>query len=164
MLQKTITPFKQQVGKESLRRMSKRHRFARAISKRLKASQKAKYGPGKLKRKLMSLRSRIALAAQRVYDQWDPEDEWGSGGICDEVCDAMSDIVATSVSGVDIDVGGQPGSDHAPLLVYTDDEAYIIDIPASTYERGSGYSWEKIPDVRIRASDVQVYAVDRRNI
>lgn len=121
---------------------------------------KRDYKPGELKRKLLSLRPRFARAAQRVYDRWDPDDDWGGGGgICDEVCEAMADVVPGDV---DVEVGGQPGSDHAPLLVYTDDEAFMVDIPASVYETGGGYSWEKIPDVRIRAGDVQVYEVDRR--
>ena len=132
----------------------------RSGGSRRRRSLKKTYGPGELERKLRSLRSRFARAAQRVYDKWDPEDEWGGrGGICDDVCGAMMDVVPGDV---EVDVGGQPGSDHAPLLVYTDDEAYIVDIPASVYETGGGYSWEKIPGVRISSRDVQVYGVDRR--
>ena len=114
-----------------------------------------------MKRKIMGLRSKIARAAQRAYDNW-VEDEYDGGGICDEIEHQMSSILAQA--GFSVTLGGQPGMDHAWTVAYDDNEAWAVDIPPGVYESGGGYSWEKIPDVRFSASDVDVYEVDREYI
>lgn len=115
-----------------------------------------------LKRHLESLKPQLAAAAQKVYDEWD-EDDYGGGGICDDVSAAMSDVIANSASNdPDILDGGHEGDDHAWLIVRSGNEAYSVDIPSYVYERGGGYSWSKIPGVKIRPSDVEIFPVDAR--
>lgn len=117
--------------------------------------------------KLIALRSTIAQAAQKVYDQWeqDPEgvdEEFGGGGICDSVSSEIGSILAGV--GIDFVDGGQDGDDHAFLYAYDEQEAYEVDIPPGIYERGSGYSWTKIPDVVFDQDDVQITKVNRSDI
>lgn len=139
--------------------MRSRDVLVEAIARRLVATKVVR--PGQLRSRLMGLRSRIAHAAQRVYDDWDPE--WHSGGICDDVADAMSSVVALSIADVEMDIGGWHG-DHAFLQVWTDDEAFVVDIPPSVYETGGGYRWEKIEDVRIRPGHVVIDKIPRSYI
>jgi hypothetical protein len=126
----------------------------------------AAIGP-KLESDLKSLRKQFAAVAQEVYDEWDPEDEfheYGGGGICDEIQGRMDGVVWDAVDNVSTTGGTQPGDEHANLLVYTEDEAYIVDIDPNIYERGSGYSYEKIEGVTILPSDVEIYEVDRDDV
>lgn len=111
---------------------------------------------------LLQLRPQLAAAAQTVYDSWEPEDEYnefGSGGICDAIANSFGDIL--SHHGIDYTEGGHDGDDHAYLIAYNDKEAYVIDIPYSTYETGGGYSWSKVNDVQFSPDDVTIAEVDR---
>jgi len=122
-------------------------------------------GDKDLKSYLNDQKSRLAEAAQRVYDDWSPDDEfddYGGGGICDAVANAMSGIL--SELGFEVVEGGQEGDDHAYLFVHDGKRAFSVDIPASVYETGGGYSWRKRPDVTIDASDVEIYPVDIKDI
>lgn len=112
---------------------------------------------GDLMRKVRSLKPQMAAAAQRVYNRWHPDD-YGGGGICDDVASAMSGVIAMRVAGVEVDVGGWAG-DHAFVQVWNDEEALNVDIPPGVYETGGGYSWEKIEGVRISSRDVFVDSI-----
>ena len=118
-----------------------------------------------LLKKLEALRSELAQAAQSVVDEWVQDDEgydeeFGSGGACDQVSDAMSAVVG-KIDGVETQEGGQPGDDHAYFVVYDEDEAFAVDVPPSVYETGGGYSWKKIPNAKIEPGDVVFVEVDR---
>lgn len=120
-----------------------------------------------LYQQLYSLRPLMAQAAQTVYNEWDQEDEfcdYGDGGICDEIAREIGGIIVQNIAGVELTDGGMDGDDHAYNIVYNDTEAYAVDIPAHVYERGGGYSWQKIPGVTITADDVVIEAVDRRHV
>lgn len=110
-----------------------------------------------LQQHLISLRPQITIAAQLVYDQWEP-DEFG-GGICDEISSAISDVL--SVAGIDSTEGGHDGDEHSYVVAYDDTEAFVVDIPYDVYETGGGYSWEKTPDVVFSPNDVAIVPVDR---
>lgn len=118
--------------------------------------------------RLRSLRPALARAAQEVYDNWeigeDGGDDYGGGGICDDVASAMSLVVSRAL-GDDVNIvdGGHDGDDHAFIIVLTDTEAVAVDIPPGVYERGGGYSWKKIPGVRFDAGDVVLDPLDRRD-
>lgn len=116
-----------------------------------------------LHQQLYALRPQLAQAAQQIYDQWEPEDENDVGGICDEISNAMSGLIASHVD-VQITDGGHDGDDHAYPIVYNDTEAYAVDIPPYVYERGGGYVWHKIPGVTITANDVVIEPVDRNHV
>lgn len=118
-----------------------------------------------LKKRLESLRADLAAAAQRVIDEWQPDeygwDEgFGAGGACDEVAKAMSEVVA-GLEGVEIQDGGHEGDDHAYLVVYDADEAFAVDIPPDIYETGGGYSWKKVEGARISPGDILITELDR---
>jgi len=121
-----------------------------------------------LKKDLNKLRPALAAAAQKIYDEWAPDeegidDELGSGGICDRVVEAMSDEIAQALE-VNIAEGGQEGDDHAFLLVDDGTDAFIVDIPAGVYETGSGYRWTKRPDIKIEPGDVLISQIDIEDI
>ena len=106
--------------------------------------------------KLNKLRSEFAAAAQAIYDSWEDDD---SGGICDEIANEISSIIATNIVNVDIEDYGHDGDDHAAVVVSRGEEAYVVDIPASSYEKGGGYSWKKLPDVTFTENDVSIFPV-----
>src|SRR5437868_6732875 len=89
-----------------------------------------------LYQRLLSLRPQMAKAAQEVYDQWAPGEycDYGEGGICDEVANALAHVIVQSIPDVDTTEGGQAGDDHAWVVVYNQVEAYGIDIPPNVYE------------------------------
>ena len=101
---------------------------------------------------LNQLKPKMAIAAQLIYDEWD-----GSGfGICDEIADAISDIIASHIADVEIDEYGHEGDDHAAVIASLGNESYVVDIPPSIYEWGGGYNWHKIPDVMFDIDDIVI--------
>lgn len=88
--------------------------------------------------------------ANSKYDEWDGE----FGGICDQIAESISSIL--SDVGIDTVEGGHDGDDHAWVLARIGSKVYIVDIPPHIYERGGGYNWQKIPDVKFQAGDVQI--------
>ena len=112
---------------------------------------------------LAQLRPQFAKAAQAVYDEWTPgddgDDEFGSGGICDAIANAIGDVLSSN--GIDYTEGGHDGDDHAYLVAYNDQEAYVVDIPYHVYESGGGYNWSRIPDVQFTPEDVVIAETDR---
>lgn len=112
---------------------------------------------------LVALRDHIAAAAQKVYDDWEQDEEgfdeeFGGGGICDTIQRAMSDVIASNVE-CEMEDGGWEGDDHANLIVARGNEKYIVDIPAQTYETGGGMNWKKLSGVAITANDVIIAPV-----
>jgi hypothetical protein len=118
-----------------------------------------------LKQQLEDLKGFIIRDAQEIYDTWDQDGDgidatYGSGGICDEISEAISVIVSSSIGDIETMEGGQDGDDHAYLVVYNDKEAYEIDIPYHIYETGGGYSWKKIPDVVFHEGMVEIHPIE----
>lgn len=104
------------------------------------------------------LKRKLAAAAQQVYDDWQPgeDDDLNGGGICHLIADAFCEVLdaegfaARTVSSTMTEAG---------VHVYAAFEAapgqYMrADIPYFVYEKGFGYSWEKLPEVIFDASDV----------
>jgi len=114
---------------------------------------------------LEDLRPALAEAAQAVVDEWEQDDdgvdeEFGSGGACDAVAQAMAGVLGA----IDTMEGGQDGDDHAYLIAYDDRDAFVVDIPPGVYERGDGYSWRKIPGIQITEDDVVIERINRSDI
>jgi hypothetical protein len=118
-----------------------------------------------LGRRLESLRSVIAAAAQKVVDEWQIDEEGldpelGAGGICDRVADAIIETLYARINGIEAAPGAPEGEDHQWVVASDGKEAAIIDIPPGTYEIGSGYSWKKIEGARIEPDDVFIGPLD----
>lgn len=122
----------------------------------------------KLYAELNQLRHQFALAAQKVVDEWEQDEDGmdevlGSGGPCDLVAQALSHVVSQHID-AEITDGGQDGDDHAFIVVYNDHEAFGVDIPPSIYETGGGYNWRKKPGAKIDSADIDIWKIKRSDI
>jgi DNA topoisomerase IB len=125
---------------------------------------------GGLGDQLHSIKSDLASAAQKVYDEWDASDlemgdaEVGFGGICQDIAAAMGDAIGKKLDGdydvAEVDNQGM-GEQHVWLVVYDKKSAYEVDIPPSVYETGGGYSWKKIEGVKFTEGDISITPLDR---
>lgn len=111
----------------------------------------------------------MAREAQEIYNAWEQDDEgldfdFGGGGICDQVSQAISGVILQHIPGVETVEGGQDGDDHSWIIAYNQTEAYHVDIPPGIYERGSGYSWTKIPGVIIQPNHVEIFPANREDM
>lgn len=130
--------------------------FSENYIKSFKVVSQQKQKGNYLYKQLVALKPSMASVAQKVYDEWIPEDEFDTGGICDIIASEISNVIASNISDISIEEYGWEGDDHAALIVSFDDERYVVDIPAYVYEIGGGYSWKKIPNVIISANDVVI--------
>lgn len=76
------------------------------------------------------------------------------GGICDEIALEIGGILSSA--GINTVDGGHDGDDHAFIVAYNDNEAFIVDIPYNLYETGGGYNWKKIHGVQFIEDDVVI--------
>lgn len=114
-----------------------------------------------LQEKLKLLRQQFANAAQQEYDAWQQDEdgmdfELGTGGICDRIAEEIGSVIGESIEGVQILDGGEPGDDHAYIVVTDGNSAWAVDIPYSIYETGGGYNWTKIEGVTFQPDDVVI--------
>lgn len=119
-----------------------------------------------LELKLLALRPKMVQAAQEILDEWitDEEgmdEEFGGGGACDAINMALAGIIAEEMSNINIADGGQEGDDHAYTVVYDSTEAYAVDIPATVYETGGGYSWKKREGIQLELNDISITPIER---
>jgi hypothetical protein len=111
---------------------------------------------------LLKLKSELADAAQKIYDEWEQDENGycemiGEGGICQDIADAMADVLINN--GIECStVSQQTGEQHVYVVAKTEDGVYNVDIPPYLYETGGGYCWKKIPDVEF---DVRYVIIDR---
>lgn len=120
---------------------------------------------GVLYQQLVALRPQMAQEAQEIYNGWTQDadgldDEFGGGGICDQVSQAISGVIVQHIHNVDVTEGGQDGDDHSWIIAHNATEAYHVDIPPGVYERGNGYIWKKIPGVIIRPNHVEIFPAE----
>jgi hypothetical protein len=114
---------------------------------------------------LERLRPELAAAAQTVVDDWvlDEDDDYGGGGVCDDVAQALSGVIS-SLPGVEVVDGGHDGDDHAWVVVYDDTEAFAVDVPPGVYETGGGYAWKKIEGAKVSPDDIVIEPVLRSDV
>ena len=111
------------------------------------------------------LKVRLARAAQMVYDAWEQDehgndDEYGGGGICHDIADAMVEVL--DGSGIESrSVSQSIGEVHMFVVAKFAEGIYSIDIPPQTYERGSAYTWAKIPGVKFGPEDIDLFLLDK---
>ena len=105
----------------------------------------------------------IILSAQEELDAWvqdaNGHDEvLGAGGACGLIADRISEVLSgegflTARMDTDFDGG------HEFVMALVDEGAFIVDIPASVYESGSGYVWTKKEGVLLTSEDVSLLKV-----
>ena len=101
----------------------------------------------------------MILRIQKIYDEWEqPDPERGYGGICDEVAEAVMGVITENFN-VNTDLGGHEGDEHAWVIIRDEEEKPVIgvDVPCYLYERGAGYTWEKVEDVVFKPEDIQIF-------
>jgi hypothetical protein len=108
---------------------------------------------------LLEARTEMVERAQEVLDDWEQDEDgidevYGGGGPCDDIARALGDVAAEW--GFDVALGGAEGDDHAFIYAYTEQKAWIVDIPPSVYETGGGYRWRKIEDVELEEDDILI--------
>jgi hypothetical protein len=106
----------------------------------------------------------LATVAQGVYDQWEQVDgfdvELGSGGICQDVADAMARRLGEVGFEEVLVVSAAVGENHVFVMALLDDGVYQVDISPYHYETGGGYVWQKRPDVKFSPEMVSFTKVD----
>jgi hypothetical protein len=112
---------------------------------------------------ITKLRPAFVAIAQKEYDYWEQDEEgwdedYGTGGICDIIAQGIIDILCEA--SIEAIKGGQDGDDHAFVIAYKGDTAFVIDIPYSVYETGGGYSWKKKPDVVFNDTHLLIYLTE----
>lgn len=115
---------------------------------------------GSLKTDLEALRPQLAQAANKIIEEWTQDDEGmddmvGTGGVCDEVSQAMGSVIPW-----DTHEGGAEGDDHSWLIVVRGEEVVGVDIPPGVYETGGGYNWTKLEDHRVEPHHVEIFEMD----
>jgi hypothetical protein len=114
--------------------------------------------------KVRSLSAQLIQAAQAVLDEWAPEadgwdQEYGHGGACDDIAQAMSDVIVSSLDDIEIGSGGWEGDDHAYLLINDGTDTVHLDIPPGVYETGGGMNWRKREGIRLTEGDLVIESV-----
>lgn len=125
-----------------------------------------------LYQKIVNIRSQLAQAAQNVYSEWTQDEDGmdpmlGTGGICQDIAEAMADVIQASAQCYAFSVDAMMGDQHVFVLACTETpdidgqyEGYFVDIYPHHYETGGGFSWKKIPDVIFTPDMVTIYPAD----
>lgn len=122
---------------------------------------------------LMDLRPYMAQAAQHVYNQWEQDneghdEEYGYGGICQEIAAAIVDVIQERFKhNQDYEVGtvsATCGEQHVWTMIAVGNEGFEIDVDYRTYETGGGYNWQKIPDVVFDPEDITITPVNHQDV
>jgi len=72
------------------------------------------------------------------------------------VADAIGDVLADA--GINVTSGGD--DNDANITAQFADGVFSVDIPAASYERGSGYCWKKIPGVVFTPAHIVLFRLD----
>ena len=113
---------------------------------------------------IRSLLPKITSAAQRVYDDWQQDEdgldeELGDGGICHMIADAI--VGLANDAGVMSIAVASTHDVHVYTVMRLASGVWLVDIRPHVYERGGGYRWKKIAGVVFEPGDVTVEHLDR---
>jgi len=146
----------QRVIKSYLVKNSKRKYFTYQKSKNYKVKELPPI------KQVISLKSQLAQAAQKIYDDWvvtDGEyDELNGGGICHLIADAMCDVLYNH--GIECQTVSSTYEVHVYVVLAAKEGVFEVDIRPWVYETGGGYSWKKIEEVTIDPNDVLIEKLD----
>jgi len=110
------------------------------------------------------IKDELAAAAQKEYDDWVQDehgynDELGHGGICHLIAEKLIDILynhkiyrCQTVSSCH--------EQHIYVVGQFREGIYLIDIPYHLYERGGGFNWKKLPDIKFDADYIAIERLD----
>ncbi|MFZ2152057.1 MAG: hypothetical protein WAV09_03055 [Minisyncoccia bacterium] len=92
-------------------------------------------------------KTQAAREAQEIYDAWEQDadgmdDEYGGGGICDNIAGALAD--ALTAAGIDAFTFHYENENHTVAIAMIAGGTVEVDIPLQLYERGSYYSYTKV--------------------
>jgi len=113
--------------------------------------------------KAKALSSKLAKAAQEVYDDWSQDEkgydsEVGYGGICHLIVDKMLPIL--DKAGIECSSVSSSHEQHVYIAAKFSEGVFTIDVPHSIYEKGGGFTWKKIPGIKFDSSDIVFRKVD----
>lgn len=115
---------------------------------------------------LLRLRSDLVLSAQKVYNDWEQDEEgydevYGSGGICDDIAEAMCEVINNKTNYGCFHLYNEYDC-HTSIYVYDNStkQIYNVDIPPYVYEKGTGYNWKKINDVSFNINHISIDEVE----
>lgn len=109
---------------------------------------------------LKALAPLFALAAQQEYNEWEQDEGGvdavlGAGGLCQDIASALASVAWEHEFECTM-VSAEIGEQHVWTVVQTEDGVYSVDISPYTYERGGGYTWKKIPNVKFAPDDIEI--------
>ncbi len=105
-----------------------------------------------------SLAPKIVKVAQKVYDEWDEdEDEYAGGGICHLIAEEIAAILDRA--GVDCVTANDNFVQHVFVVAKLKEGVFSVDIPYDIYETGSMFSWVKRPGVKFDKDDVEFFKI-----
>lgn len=87
---------------------------------------------------------------QAIYDAWTQDedgmdDEYGGGGICDDVADAIA--TAMQEEGIEAGPFHHEQDNHTVVIAKLEGQTVEVNIPLHLYEKGGWYSYTKIEGV-----------------
>ncbi len=84
------------------------------------------------------------------------DDELGTGGICQDIADEISTILSSH--GIDSTIvnNNGMGDQHVWVVAKLNDGLYEVDIPPHLYERGGGYTWKKLLNIRFTPEFIHI--------
>lgn len=114
---------------------------------------------------LKSISSEIANVAQKIYDEWQQDEEgndeeYGGGGICHDIADAIVEVLSNHNIEAH-SVSQTIGEVHVYTVAKFQEGVYSIDIPPSIYESGYAYTWKKKPNIKFDSSHIAVDLIDK---
>ncbi len=101
-----------------------------------------------------SIKPQLALAAEKIYDDWDQDEEgiseeYGSGGICDKIAESLAstfnELRPESLNDWDSFTMYKENECHTDMYVVNHQikKIYEVGLPPHAYETGGGYTWKK---------------------
>lgn len=114
------------------------------------------------KSSIADIRKRIPFLieiAQKVYDDWDEEDQdtYAGGGICHLIAEEFSSYL--NYNDIETIIISANDEQHVYCISKVKEGIYTVDIHWSFYETGGGYSWKKIPNVVFDGSEISFFRV-----
>ncbi len=105
----------------------------------------------------MSWKAEAVKGAQEIYDAWDQDEsgydeEYGAGGVCDSIAEALAG--ALIAEGVEAFTFHYEQDNHTVVIALMDDRTVEVNIPLTIYERGSYYTYKKVPGVQFKEADI----------